>query len=70
MLTDRTGGHTGGTDRLSHESKDHTTTSYTTSLDLTMRHATAHFHASHHPIVQSFTHGEAWRWCYVHENYV
>ena len=36
-LTDRTGGHPGGTDRLNHNSKNHTTTSYTTSLDLTQR---------------------------------
>ena len=35
-----------------------------------MRHATAHFHASEHPIVQSFTHGKTSRWCYVHEDYV
>ena len=31
--------HTGGTDRLNHTSKNHTTTSYTTSLDLTLRPA-------------------------------
>jgi monovalent cation/hydrogen antiporter len=31
------------------------------------RHATAHFHASDHPIVRSFEPGEAWRWCYVDE---
>jgi Zn-finger in ubiquitin-hydrolases and other protein len=30
-----------------------------------MRHATAHFHATSHPIVQSFEHGEDWLWCYV-----
>jgi hypothetical protein len=35
-----------------------------------MRHASAHFHASDHPIIQSLEHGETWRWCYVHENYV
>lgn len=35
-----------------------------------MQHAAAHFHASDHPIVQSLEHGETWRWCYVHENYV
>jgi hypothetical protein len=35
-----------------------------------MRHASAHFHATDHPIVQSLEHGEPWRWCYVHENYV
>lgn len=29
------------------------------------RHATKHFHATTHPIVQSFEPGEEWRWCYV-----
>jgi uncharacterized UBP type Zn finger protein len=29
------------------------------------KHATKHFHATNHPIVQSFEPGEAWRWCYV-----
>jgi CPA1 family monovalent cation:H+ antiporter len=29
------------------------------------RHATAHFHASTHPVVRSFEPGETWRWCYV-----
>ena len=31
------------------------------------RHATAHFTASAHPVVQSFEPGEQWRWCYLHE---
>lgn len=31
------------------------------------RHATAHFHATGHPIIQSFEPGEDWRWCYVDE---
>jgi uncharacterized UBP type Zn finger protein len=31
------------------------------------KHATKHFHASHHPIIQSFEPGEDWRWCYVDE---
>ncbi len=30
------------------------------------RHATEHFHATGHPIVQAFTGGD-WRWCYVDE---
>ena len=30
------------------------------------RHATAHFHATQHPVVQSAQPGESWRWCYVH----
>jgi hypothetical protein len=29
------------------------------------KHATKHFHATSHPIVQSFQPGEDWRWCYV-----
>jgi hypothetical protein len=35
-----------------------------------LRHARAHAHAHGHPIVQSFEHGESWRWCYVDETYV
>jgi uncharacterized UBP type Zn finger protein len=31
------------------------------------RHATAHFHASGHPVIQSFEPGEDWFWCYVDE---
>jgi CPA1 family monovalent cation:H+ antiporter len=31
------------------------------------RHATAHHHASGHPVIRSFEIGEAWRWCYVDE---
>ena len=31
------------------------------------KHATKHFHATRHPIMQSFQPGEAWRWCYVDE---
>ena len=29
------------------------------------KHATKHFHASGHPIIQSFERGEDWRWCYI-----
>ena len=29
------------------------------------KHATKHFHATDHPIVQSFEPGEDWRWCFV-----
>jgi Zn-finger in ubiquitin-hydrolases and other protein len=32
-----------------------------------MQHATAHFHETGHPIVQSFEPGEDWLWCYVDE---
>jgi uncharacterized UBP type Zn finger protein len=31
------------------------------------RHATAHFHASSHPLIQSFEPGEDWYWCYLDE---
>jgi hypothetical protein len=30
------------------------------------RHATAHFHDSLHPVVESAEPDESWRWCYVH----
>jgi uncharacterized UBP type Zn finger protein len=29
------------------------------------KHATAHFHETGHPIIESFEPGETWRWCYV-----
>ena len=31
------------------------------------RHATAHWHAAAHPVVQSFEPGEGWLWCYDDE---
>lgn len=31
------------------------------------KHATAHWHATEHPVVRSFQPGESWRWCYVDE---
>jgi Zn-finger in ubiquitin-hydrolases and other protein len=31
------------------------------------RHATAHFHATSHPIIRSAEPGEDWSWCYVDE---
>ena len=31
------------------------------------RHASAHAHASGHPIIRSFQPGEDWYWCYVDE---
>ncbi|RHW26600.1 sodium:proton antiporter [Nocardioides immobilis] len=30
------------------------------------RHATAHFHATAHPVMRSVEPAETWRWCYVH----
>ncbi len=29
------------------------------------RHATKHFHSTHHPIIKSFEPGEDWGFCYV-----
>jgi hypothetical protein len=29
------------------------------------KHATKHFHATNHPVMQSFEPGEDWKWCYV-----
>ncbi|MGY2873071.1 monovalent cation/hydrogen antiporter [Marmoricola sp. URHA0025 HA25] len=31
------------------------------------RHATAHHHASAHPVIRSAEPGESWRWCYLDE---
>lgn len=31
------------------------------------KHATKHFHVSHHPIIRSIEPGESWGWCYVDE---
>jgi len=31
------------------------------------RHATKHFRATSHPVIQSMEAGEAWRWCFVDE---
>ena len=31
------------------------------------KHATRHFHATNHPIIQSFEPGEDWAWCYIDE---
>jgi len=31
------------------------------------KHATKHFHATQHPLVQSIEPGEDWIWCYVDE---
>jgi hypothetical protein len=34
------------------------------------KHATKHFHATKHPIIESFEPGEDWGWCYVHADFV
>jgi len=31
------------------------------------KHATKHYRATSHPVVQSFQPGEVWKWCYVDE---
>ncbi len=31
------------------------------------KHATAHFDATGHPVIQSYQPGEEWLWCYVDE---
>ena len=31
------------------------------------KHATEHFHQTHHPLMRSAEAGEAWGWCYVDE---
>ncbi|MDB4875517.1 MAG: hypothetical protein JWM41_1963 [Gemmatimonadetes bacterium] len=33
------------------------------------KHATAHFHGTHHPIIHSFEPGEDWGWCYVDQQF-
>ena len=34
------------------------------------KHATKHYHATHHPIVRSFEKGEDWAWCFVDDLYM
>ena len=34
------------------------------------KHATAHFHATGHPVVISAEPGEKWLWCYADESFV
>jgi uncharacterized UBP type Zn finger protein len=34
------------------------------------QHATAHFRAAAHPVIQSFEPGERWAWCYVDEAFL
>ena len=35
--------------------------------DSKKKHATAHFHATGHPVIESLEPGENWRWCYLDE---
>jgi hypothetical protein len=34
------------------------------------RHATKHFHATGHPIIEGYDPPEGWGWCYVDETFV
>jgi hypothetical protein len=34
------------------------------------KHATAHFHATGHPVMRSIEPGESWKWCYVDKTMV
>jgi uncharacterized UBP type Zn finger protein len=34
------------------------------------KHATKHFHQSHHPVVRSFEPGEDWGYCYVDDAFI
>jgi len=34
------------------------------------KHASAHFRASAHPIIQSIEKGEDWKWCYIDETFL
>jgi uncharacterized UBP type Zn finger protein len=34
------------------------------------KHATKHYHQTHHPVMQSAEPGENWRWCYVDETFI
>jgi uncharacterized UBP type Zn finger protein len=31
------------------------------------KHATRHYRATRHPVMQSLEPGESWRWCYIDE---
>ncbi len=37
--------------------------------DSPMKHATAHFHDTTHPVIRSFEPGEAWGFCYADERF-
>jgi hypothetical protein len=34
------------------------------------RHATKHFHITHHPIMEGYDPPEGWGWCYVDEVFI
>ena len=33
------------------------------------KHATKHYHGTHHPVIRSFEPGEEWAYCYRHETF-
>jgi monovalent cation/hydrogen antiporter len=33
------------------------------------KHATAHFHQTHHPVMRSAEPGELWKYCYIDDTY-
>lgn len=35
-----------------------------------LRHATAHFHATRHPIIEGYDPPEGWGWCYVDDEFI
>ncbi|RFM27765.1 UBP-type zinc finger domain-containing protein [Deminuibacter soli] len=37
--------------------------------DSPMKHMSAHFHATGHPVIISAEPGEKWIWCYAHESF-
>ena len=34
------------------------------------KHATAHYHATGHPIIEGYDPAEGWGWCYVDETFI
>jgi hypothetical protein len=34
------------------------------------RHATQHYHGSHHPVIEGYDPPEGWGWCYVDEVFI
>ena len=38
--------------------------------DSPSKHATAHFHATRHPIIEGYDPPEGWGWCFIDEEFV
>lgn len=34
------------------------------------RHATRHYHQTHHPVMRAYQSGDDWAWCYVDNTYI